>query len=99
MKDDTAAIKAKIQDHLVSLGNYEIISKQLKLKLYEAGWFDEISQIASKELQKPGLEETNFESLYNSLRPKAEEKVPESVRTDILNRIKEYLDDAIQPEG
>lgn len=96
MKDDTDAIKAKIQDHLVSLGNYEIISKQLKLKLYEAGWFDEISQVASKELQKPGLEEMNFENLYNFLRPKAEEKVPESVKEDVLNRIKEYLDDAIQ---
>ncbi|PVH14882.1 NADH dehydrogenase [ubiquinone] iron-sulfur protein 7, mitochondrial [Candidozyma duobushaemuli] len=96
MKDDTDAIKAKIQDHLVSSGNYEIISKQLKLKLYEAGWFDEISQVASKELQKPGSEEMNFENLYNFLRPKAEEKVPESVKEDVLNRIKEYLDDAIQ---
>lgn len=96
MVDDTDAIKAKIQDHLVSLGNYEIISKHLKLKLYEAGWFDEVSQIASKELQKPGQEGTNFESLYEFLRPKAEEKVPESVKDDVLNRIKEYLDDAIQ---
>lgn len=96
MKDDTDAIKAKIQDHLVSLGNYEIISKHLKLKLYEAGWFDEISQIASKELQKPGLEQTNFETLYEFLRPKAEKKVPEAVKEDVMNRIRQYLDDAIQ---
>uniref|UniRef100_A0A0L0NRH9 Transcription and mRNA export factor SUS1 n=1 Tax=Candidozyma auris TaxID=498019 RepID=A0A0L0NRH9_CANAR len=96
MVDDTDAIKAKIQDHLVSLGNYEIISKHLKLKLYESGWFDEVSQIASRELQKLELEGSNFESLYEFLRPKAEEKVPDSVKEDVLEKIKQYLDDAIQ---
>lgn len=94
MADDLDAIRAKIQNHLVSLGNYDIISKQLKLKLYEAGWFDEVTQEANKELQEHS--ETNFDLLYTNLRPKAEKMVPESVREEIMGKIKQYLDDVIE---
>lgn len=94
MADEFDAIRAKIQDHLVSLGNYDVISKQLKLKLYEAGWFDEVTQEANRELQENS--DTNFDQLYSSLRPKAEGMVPAGVKEEIVAKIKEYLDDVIE---
>lgn len=93
-QDEIDAIRAQIQDHLVSTGNYDLISKQLKLKLYEAGWFDKITQVANRELQEQG--EVNFEHLFNFLRPKAEEMVPGSVKEDVMAKLREYLDDAIK---
>lgn len=92
--DEIDAIRAQIQDHLVATGNYDIISKQLKLKLYEAGWFDNITQVANRELQEKG--EVNFEHLFTFLRPKAEEMVPSAVKEDVMVKIREYLEDAIQ---
>lgn len=92
---DLEAIKAQIQNHLIDSGNYDIIAKQLKLKLYECGWFDEITQLATKEL-KNNTEAVNFDSLFQTIRPQAEEMVPGDVKEEVLQRIRSYLDDAIQ---
>lgn len=95
---DTDEIKAKIQEHLVTTGNYELISKRLKLQLYESGWFDQVAQEATRELQNQSSSETpvNFEHLYAVLKPKAEEMVPDNVKQDVTEKIREYLDLAIQ---
>lgn len=94
MADDFDAIRAKIQNHLVSLGNYDVISKQLKLKLYEAGWFDDVTKEANKELQSN--KDANFDRLYAALRPKAEEMVPDALKDEIMEKIKAYLEDVIE---
>lgn len=94
--DDVDAIKAKIQDHLVASGNYEVISKQLRLRLYEAGWFDQVSEAATEILHERDLNSASFESLYNELRPKAGAMVPADVKEEVVGKIREYLEDAIQ---
>lgn len=94
MADEFDAIRAKIQNLLVLLGNYDLISKQLKLKLYEAGWFDEVTQQANRELLERS--ETSFDHLYSTLRPKAEEMVPDAVKEEIMAKIRAYLDDVIE---
>lgn len=96
MSDELGAIKSQIQDHLVSLGNYDVISKQLKLRLYESGWFDSVTQAASAELEKQHAEPLNFERLYETLRPQAEKMVPPQVREDVMAKIREYLDSTIE---
>lgn len=92
-QEELNQIKAKIQEHLISSGNYDIINKQLKLQLYESGWFDKVSQIANRELNE---NEQNFDQLFSFVKPKAEELVPELVKRDILERIKQYLDGIIE---
>ncbi|KAG7665695.1 SUS1 [[Candida] subhashii] len=92
-QEELNQIKAKIQEHLISSGNYDLINKQLKLQLYESGWFDKVSQIANRELNE---NEQNFDQLFSFVKPKAEELVPEDVKQDILERIKQYLDGIIQ---
>ncbi|EEQ41127.1 putative transcription and mRNA export factor [Clavispora lusitaniae] len=96
MSDELGAIKSQIQDHLVSSGNYDVISKQLKLRLYESGWFDSVTQAASAELEKQHAEPLNFERLYETLRPQAEKMVPPQVREDVMAKIREYLDSTIE---
>ncbi|AOW28708.1 protein SUS1 [Candida albicans P57072] len=110
-QDELDQIKSKIQDNLISSGNYDIINKQLKLQLYESGWYDKVSQIASRELMDHQQEvnssnsnssnsnkknELTFDQLFAFVKPKAEELVPNEVKQDILNRITKYLDDIIQ---
>lgn len=97
MADDLEAIKAQIQSHLVDLGNYDLISKRLKLKLYESGWLDQVTQLATKELEAQPKDTTvNFDQLYSTLKPQAETLVPASVKEDTMQKLREYLDDVIQ---
>lgn len=93
-QDELDAIKAQIQDHLILSGTYDIVSKQLKLQLYENGWFDQVSQVASRELEES--DDIKFERLFSFLKPKAEELVPTSVKEDIIDKLKVYLEDVIQ---
>lgn len=88
------AIKTQIQNHLVDSGNYDVISKQLKLRLYECGWFDQVSQLAAKEMIKS--ENINFEVLFEAVRPHAEKLVPADIKEEMLAKIRAYLDGAIQ---
>lgn len=88
-------IKSKIQDYLISSGNYDVINKQLKLQLYESGWFDQVSKLATKELQDADKEVT-FEELFSFVRPKAESFVPEQIKSNILEKIQDCLEDVVQ---
>lgn len=99
-------IKSKIQEHLVSSGNYELISKQLKLQLIESGWYDKVAQIAMDELNNSSSKDTkdggrayttkSLSDLYTVVKPKAEGLIPNEVRENMLKRIELYLDDLIE---
>lgn len=93
--DELDKIKSQIQDRLISSGNYDIINKQLKLQLYESGWFDKVSQLTNQELQENDSG-TNFDQLFAFVKPRAEELVPSAVKEDILEKIKDYLEGIIQ---
>jgi len=92
-QEELDRIKAQIQQHLISSGNYDVITKQLKLQLYESGWYDKLNQVASRELQDNNY---TFDQLYSFMKPKAEEMVPDSVKNDILQKITDYLEDIIE---
>lgn len=91
-------IKSKIQDHLISSGTYETINQNLKLKLYESGWYDKISSLTLKELQNnnDNNEPINFNDLFQLVKPKAEDLVPNDVKNEIMEKIKDYLEDVTQ---
>lgn len=91
-------IKSQIQEHLISSGNYDIINKQLKLQLYESGWFDKVAQLANRELHENLANDTtiSFDQLFSFVKPRAEEMVPSNVKDDVLERLKDYLEDVIQ---
>lgn len=99
-QDELDQIKSKIQEHLVASGNYDLINKQLKLQLYESGWYDKVAQIANDRLNEGGdkkkLETKNLSDLYAYVGPKAEESIPLEVKENIKKKIEEYLDGIIQ---
>lgn len=95
---DLEQIKSKIQDHLISSGSYEKINKQLKLQLYESGWYDNVSQLALSELQNNSEKDRamTFDQLFSFVKPKAQDMVPGDVKKDTMDKIKDYLDDVIE---
>ncbi|KAI5961619.1 SUS1 [Candida pseudojiufengensis] len=96
-QDELNQIKSKIQDHLIASGEYELINKQLKLQLYESGWYDKVAQITNNHLNSSGNQEEvkNISDLYAFVRPKAEEIVPQDIRDNMMKKIEQYLDGII----
>ncbi|KAI5952706.1 SUS1 [Candida jiufengensis] len=90
-------IKSKIQDHLIASGEYELINKQLKLQLYESGWYDKVAQITNKQLNNNNKQEetSNIGDLYAFVKPKAEELVPQDIKENIMKKIEQYLNEII----
>lgn len=95
-QDEVDKISTLIQNHLVSLGNYELISEQLKLKLYELGWCNRVSQMTDEKLNEDAKAVPPFDVLLNAIKPKAMAMVPENVREEILQSIREYLNEIIE---
>lgn len=44
---DPEQLKVKIQTNLIQSGEYDRLSSQLKLKLAESGWLDDVRRMAS----------------------------------------------------
>lgn len=96
MSDELDAIRAQIQNYLVDLGNYDVISQLLKLKLFESGWLDRVTVLAAKELAShPASEPMNFETLYSTLKEKAPLMIPSSVKEEVVEQIRDYLNETI----
>ncbi|KAK6460418.1 protein SUS1 [Scheffersomyces coipomensis] len=101
-QEELDQIKSQIQDHLISSGNYDIINKQLKLKLYESGWYDKVSQLTNQQLTESSKSngndegQINFDQLMANVKPKADELVSKNVKQEIMEKIKDYLEEIIQ---
>lgn len=91
-------IKSKIQNHLITSGNYEKINQSLKLQLYESGWYDKVSTMTLNQLQVnfDNDEPITFANLMQFVKPKAELLVPDTVKDDIMTKIKQYLHDVVE---
>lgn len=96
MEDEVNEIRTLIQNHLVSLGSYELISEQLKLKLYELGWCNRVSQMTDARLNEDSKSVPAFDDLLRAIKPQAMEIVPENVKEETLKRIREYLNEIIE---
>ncbi|KAK6205604.1 protein SUS1 [Scheffersomyces amazonensis] len=100
-QEELDQIKSQIQDHLISSGNYDIINKQLKLKLYESGWYDKVTQITNQRLVETtgsngNGSNINFDQLVANIKPTAEELVPKNVKEEVMDKIRDYLEEIIQ---
>ncbi|ODV70789.1 Sus1p [Cyberlindnera jadinii NRRL Y-1542] len=93
---DPEQLKVKIQTNLIQSGEYDRLSSQLKLKLAESGWLDDVRRMASEEVSSSNT--TNFTKLNQTLEPKALSMVPESVREQTLQQIKEFIEKIVETE-
>ncbi|ODQ78660.1 hypothetical protein BABINDRAFT_162365 [Babjeviella inositovora NRRL Y-12698] len=90
---ETNALKSQIQEHLISSGNYDRLSKALATKLYETGWVDSMKQAATAKAST--MDKPNFDELNESLQQKGMDLVNDTVKRDMMALIKEYLDGVI----
>lgn len=91
---DVNVLKTKIQDELIRSGQYDEISRFLKFKLIENGWFDNVKSMSTSTAAH--LESLNYTQLMKELEPKLLLMVPDNVKEETLAKIKQFLDSVIE---
>ena len=55
------------------------------------GWRDKLKAHAKEEIKKKGLEKITVEELVAAITPKGREDVPDSVKSELLMRVRKFL--------
>ncbi|QEU61845.1 Sus1 [Kluyveromyces lactis] len=70
------------------------ISNQLNQMLLDDGWIDKVKQLTRDEMERS--DSTNFVDILNKVEPQALDMVNDKTRTEILQTIKEFLNDIVE---
>lgn len=79
------------QQKLVENGEKERLKDLLRNRLMDAGFNEQIMAYCKKTIKTNGIEKVDLETLINEITPKAREIVPDTVKIELLMKIKEIL--------
>merc|ERR1712223_109427 len=84
-------LKSAINARLVQSGEKERLKEHLRLRLIECGWKDQLKLAAKEAIRERGLERVKLEDLVKDITPNGRASVPDSVKRELLVKIKEFL--------
>uniref|UniRef100_A0A8C1GRD8 Transcription and mRNA export factor ENY2 n=1 Tax=Cyprinus carpio TaxID=7962 RepID=A0A8C1GRD8_CYPCA len=84
-------MRAAINQKLIEMGERERLKELLRAKLIECGWRDQVKALCKEVIKEKGLENVTVEDLVAGVTPKGRALVPDSVKKELLQRIKAFL--------
>ena len=84
-------LKSAINARLVQSGEKERLKEHLRLRLIECGWKDQLKLAAKDAIRERGLERVKLEDLVKDITPNGRASVPDSVKRELLVKIKDFL--------
>ncbi|OQS05573.1 enhancer of yellow 2-like [Thraustotheca clavata] len=84
-------MKETINQKLVESGEKERLKELLRQKLVECGWRDEMRSYCKELIKSKGIDEITVEDLVEEITPKGRAAVPDSIKADMLERIRVFL--------
>ncbi|XP_015249049.1 transcription and mRNA export factor ENY2 [Cyprinodon tularosa] len=84
-------LKASINQKLTETGERDRLKELLRAKLTECGWKDQMKAQCKEVIKEKGLEHVTVEDLVVEITPKGRALVPDSVKRDLLLRIRAFL--------
>merc|ERR1712038_1179549 len=84
-------LKSAITVRLVQSGEKDRLKEHLRLRLIECGWKDQLKLAAKEAIRERGLERVKLEDLVKDITPNGRASVPDSVKRELLVKIKEFL--------
>ncbi|KAJ0000124.1 hypothetical protein NQD34_011966 [Periophthalmus magnuspinnatus] len=90
MNKDTR-LKATVNQKLTEMGERERLKELLRAKLTECGWKDQMKAHCKEVIKEKGLEHVTVEDLVAEITPKGRAMVPDSVKKELLHRIRAFL--------
>jgi len=91
LKMKEAQMKTTINQRLVETGEKERLRDLLRTRLTECGWRDQLKAHAKEVVKQKGLEQVTVEELVQEITPKGRALVPDSVKIELLQRIRNFL--------
>lgn len=97
MNRDTAAERKQyrtiIEDKLLKTGEKDRLKEHLRQRLIECGWKEDLKALCKEVITKRGIEAISVDDLVHEISPKAKSSVPDSIRNELLGKIKQFLKD------
>ncbi|XP_037093433.1 transcription and mRNA export factor ENY2-like [Pollicipes pollicipes] len=91
MNDREAEMRTAINLKLVETGEKEKLKELLRTRLIECGWRDQLKAQCKEVVREQGLENVTVDDLVTVITPKGRALVPDSVKKELLQRIKTFL--------
>ncbi|XP_054939943.1 transcription and mRNA export factor ENY2-like [Physeter macrocephalus] len=88
-KNKDEQMRAAINQKLIETG--ECLKELLRAKLIECGWKDQLKAHCKEVIKEKGLEHVTFDDLVAEITPKGRALVPDSVKKELLQRIRTFL--------
>lgn len=76
---------------LVESGEKEKLKELLRERLVECGWRDEMKALCRAFANKKGRNNVTVDDLVHLITPKGRSSVPDSVKAELLQRIRSFL--------
>uniref|UniRef100_A0A452V2G0 Transcription and mRNA export factor ENY2 n=2 Tax=Carnivora TaxID=33554 RepID=A0A452V2G0_URSMA len=86
-----AQMRAAINQKLIETGERERLKELLRAKLIECGWKDQLKAHCKEVIKEKGLEHVTVDDLVAEITPKGRALVPDSVKKELLQRIRTFL--------
>jgi enhancer of yellow 2 transcription factor len=84
-------IKSQINQKLIESGEKERLQEYLRTRLVESGWKDQLKEHCKEVVRQKGLDRVTVDDLVGEITPKARAAVPDDVKRDLLQKIREFL--------
>ncbi|KAB2084779.1 hypothetical protein ERO13_A05G338800v2 [Gossypium hirsutum] len=79
---------------LIESGEKERLMEMLRERLIECGWKDEMKALCRAYVKKKGRNNVTVDDLVHLITPKGRASVPDSVKAELLQRIRSFLTSA-----
>ncbi|XP_036348128.2 transcription and mRNA export factor ENY2-like, partial [Ochotona princeps] len=86
-----AQMKAAINQKLIETGKRERLKEFLRAKLTACAWKDQLKAPCKEVIKEKGLEQVTVDDLVTEITPKGRDLVPDSVKKELLQRIRTFL--------
>ncbi|XP_062229868.1 transcription and mRNA export factor ENY2-like isoform X2 [Phragmites australis] len=90
-KEKEPSLKEIINIKLVESGEKEKLMELLRERLVECGWRDEMKALCRAYARKKGRNNVTVDDLIHVITPKGRASVPDSVKAELLQRIRSFL--------
>ncbi|XP_059423168.1 transcription and mRNA export factor ENY2-like [Carassius carassius] len=84
-------MRAAINQKLIEMGERERLKELLRAKLIECGWRDQLKALCKEVIKEKGIENVTVEDLVAGVTHKGRALVPDSVKKELLQRIRAFL--------
>ncbi|RCV28773.1 hypothetical protein SEVIR_5G435800v4 [Setaria viridis] len=90
-RDKEPSLEEVINIKLVESGEKEKLMELLRERLVECGWRDEMKALCRAYARKKGRNNVTVDDLIHVITPKGRASVPDSVKAELLQRIRSFL--------